>query len=300
MTRRRVTSVALALALLAVGCATDEDGAEGEAGAEIVSLPAPAPPPSAPEPQPEPEPEPRYEPPDDWAERGLASAGTAREAVVAVGWRPAPPAMVVRRIETGWLITPDLVVTSNVVACDAQAGSELRVRTIRGTIRQASVLEVIGGCEQWEGGIGLLRLDRPVDAPTLTLREEPVEIGEPLLAIGHANMAATLGGWFVLAGPMVETTGRLLWADIVAPVRYQRTDEFFGGGSDGALVIDIDGRVVTVLCCERDWGPQLHINNSPVADPLLRSALTIDEPYFVGGLTTSELRRALEPYVELD
>jgi hypothetical protein len=298
MTLPRRASVVLALALLVVGCASDADDAVSDAGVgdEVASVPAPAPPPSAPEP----EPEPTYEPPDDWAERGLASAGVAREAVVAVGWRPGPSAMVVRRIETGWLITPDLVVTSNVVACDAQEGSELRVRTIGGAIRPASVLEVIGGCGQSQGGIGLLRLDRPVDAPTLTLRDEPVEVGEPLLAIGHANMAATLGGWMVLAGPMVQTVGGYLWADIVAPVRYQRTDEFFGGGSDGALVIDIDGRVVTVLCCERDWGPQLHINNSPVADPLLRSALTIDEPYFVGGLTTSELRRALEPYVELD
>jgi len=295
-----VLVAALLTAQLLSGCAAGTDVSAGDAPSTSgTSVPAAPAAPAAPTPPAPPEPEPTYEPPSDWADRALASAELARRAVVAVGWRPGPPAFVNRRLESGWLVAPDLVATSHEVACQARGGTELRVRTIDGTLRSASVLEVIGGCDTWEPGVGLLRLDRPVEAPTLTLRDDaPVEVGEPLLAIGHSNTSAVLGGWLVLAGPMVESDERWLWADIGAPVSLWRVDEFFGGGFAGGLVIDIDGQVVSVLCCERDWGPQLNLRRSPVAEPLLRSRLTLDEPYFVGGMSTDALRRALAPFTD--
>ena len=94
----------------------------------------------------------------------------------------------------------------------------------------------------------------------------------------------------------METDARWLWADIGAPVSAERIDAFFGGGFAGAPVIDIEGRVVSVLCCERDWGPQLNLRESPVAEPLLRERLVIDVPYFVGGMSTGALRAALAPH----
>ncbi len=289
---------AAALALVTVllsSCATDPGPVTGGAPAAAgMTDPVPAAPPAPPEP------EPAYGPPADWADRALASAEVARRAVVAVGWRPGPPAGAERRLESGWLVAPDLVVTSHEVACQAREGSGLRVRAIDGTRRSASVLEVIGGCETWQPGVGLLRLDGPVDAPTLTLRDSvPLQVGEPLIAIGHSNTSAVLGGWLVLAGPVVESDESWVWADIGAPVRLWRIDEYFGGGFAGGLVLDIDGQVVSVLCCERDWGPQLNIRRSPVAEPLLRSRLTLDEPYFVGGMSTEALRRTLTPFTDV-
>jgi hypothetical protein len=291
----------LASTLLLASCASGADDTTGDAlrGPDTqanATAAAPAPPPAVTPAAPE---SPAaYAPPADWIDRALASAEVARTAVVAVGWRPGPPAIVMRRLETGWLVAPDVVVTSHVVACEAQQGSDLRVRTIDGTLRRASVAEIIGGCEPWESGLGLLRLDRPVDAPTLTLRDgDALEVGEPLLAIGHSNTSAVIGGWLVLAGPMVESDAQWLWVDIGAPVNLGRIDEFFGGGFAGAPVVDIDGRIVSVLCCERDWGPQLDLRRSPVADPVLRSRLTVDAPYFVGGMSTSALRDALAPHI---
>jgi len=167
---RALGATVVLTAVVLAGCASGTDGAtDAPAAADTPAASSPAPPPPPPAP---PEPEPAYAPPADWAERALASAETARGAVVAIGWRPGPPTMVMRRLETGWLVASDLVVTSHMVACEARSGTELRVRTIDGTLRRASVAEVIGGCGGWETAVGLLRLDRPVDAPTLTLRGE--------------------------------------------------------------------------------------------------------------------------------
>ncbi len=54
-----------------------------------------------------------------------------------------------------------------------------------------------------------------------------------------------------------------------------------------------------MLCCERDWGPPLGLRRSPVAEPLLRSRPTLDEPYFVGGMSTDGLRRTLAQHTDV-
>lgn len=295
--RRWVTVLAGAALLVSACGSADEDatGAADDSARATTEQPSPAPPPPPP-PPPAPEQEPAYAPPSDWQERALATAETARAAVVAVGWRP--PTMVIRRLEAGWLIAPDLVVTSADVACEAQLGTGLRVRTFDGEFREATVEEVTGPCDPWEPGIAVLRLARPVDAPTLRIAEPRVlDVGEPVLAIGHSNWSAAVGGWLVLAGPVVEQDARWIWTDIGATVNYRRTGEFFGGGSSGAPVIDLDGDVITVLCCERDWGPQISLFDTPRSEPLLRRRLIIDEPYFVGGMPTATLRSALTAFV---
>ena len=252
----------------------------------------------APAPAPEPAPDPGYVLPEDWEARALAAAEAARAGVVAIGWKP--PGIVRRRIEAGWLIAPDLVVTSPDVACEAQLGEGLRVRTLAGEFRGAAVDEVVGTCSARAPGVALLRLERPVDAPPLTLRDGPApQEREPLLAIGHPNTSAAVGAWMVLVGPVIDPANAqgLLWADIGAPVSVARGGEFFGGGFNGAPLIDLDGRVVSVLCCERDWGPQVNLRSSPIAAPVLRSRLVLDEPYYVGGPTPDELRGLLAEHV---
>ena len=314
----RTASVLLA-AVLVLGACGDTTSSAPEAPsvddtADEAPAPAPGPPPAPPAPPPPPpipEPgaatgaapgqgtgpasRPAYTPPADWQERALAAAEGARAAVVAVGWRP--PTDVIRRLESGWLVAPDLVVTSPDVACEAQKGSGLRIRTLAGQFRDASVLEVLGSCETFAPGVALLRLSSPVDAPTLRLRgTAPLELGEPLLAIGHSNWSAAVGGWLVLAGPVVTADAQWIWADIGATVNYRRTGEFFGGGSGGAPLIDLDGAVVTTLCCERDWGGRLNLRTSPLAEPILRRRLTIDGTYYVGGPSTAALTSALAPF----
>lgn len=225
--------------------------------------------------------------PADWEERALASAESARRAVVAIGWDP--PSIVNRRLETGWLLASDLVVTSNSVACDARRGSDLQVRTFDGAVRDAHVEEIVNGCGTNAPGAALVRLATPVDAPTLTLRTKgPLAVGEPLMAIGHANYAAQLGGWLVTVGPVVIAGDEAVWADIGMSVDWRRIDEFFGGGANGAPLIDLDGEVAGLLCCERDWAPPVALDG-PLAEPRLRTNLMIDAPVYIGGLSAASL-----------
>jgi hypothetical protein len=238
-----------------------------------------------------PAPDPAYSPPDDWHDRALATADEARRSVVAIGWKP--PGMLRRRLETGWLLAPDLVVTSHTVACEARNGSNLRVRTFSGRLLSAEIDTEVGACDGWQPGIAVLRLAAEVDDPTLRLRAQGnPEIGEPLLAIGHANHAPNLGGWLVAVGPMVEVNGDAMLVDIGMSVTLSRIGEFFGGGSNGAPVIDLDGQVVAVLCCEREWGPALRYDDT-ISEPLLRSRLVLDGRYHVAGLSGDALRAAL-------
>jgi len=295
MSRRvhRHVTVVLAAALALSACTSGEDAAAPEVAvsAEAPATPATVTPTPAPAPPPPPEPPPGYSPPEDWYERALATADVARRAVVAIGWEP--PGMLRRRLEAGWLLEPDLVITSDAVACDIAEGRDLRVRTFDGTIVRASVEEVSGPCDGWQAGVARIRLSRAVDAPTLRLRTGAApEAGEPLMAVGHANHAAAVGGWLVLVGPMVSTEDDTLLADIGAPVTRWRFDEWFGGGSNGAPVVDLAGDVVAVLCCERQWGPQLRYDDA-FAEPVLRRRLTVDGRYHVAGLWGEALRRAV-------
>lgn len=293
---RGSTSAVLVAALLLSACGTEPPAAAPaeerapEAPATVAPAPAPASP--TPPPPPAPEPEPAYAPPEDWYEQALATADVARRAVVAIGWDP--PGMLRRRLEAGWLAAPDLVITSNAVACEAQEGRDLRVRTFDGTILRATIERIVGACEQMGPGLAHLRLSRSVDAPTLLLRGgSPPEVGEPLMAIGHANHAAAVGGWLVMVGPMVRTEGDLLVADIGAPVSLGTFDQWFGGGSNGAPVIDLAGDVVAVLCCVRQWGPQLRYDD-PLAEPVLRTRVTVDQRFYSGGIWGGALQRAMD------
>ena len=282
--RRLMPAFALALGLGLVGCGGDS--ASESAAVPAASVASPPVPPPAPA-----EPEPTYTPPADWMERALAAAERARQGVVAIGWNP--PGPLDARLEAGWLVAPDLVVTSNIVACEAREGTRLRVRTFGGDVVGASIEVEVGGCSGWEPGLALLRLERAVADPTLTLRTAGApEVGEPLLAIGHANHARVLGGWLVAVGPMVGTEGAELFADIAVPVQLMRLDEWFGGGANGAPLVDLAGDVVAVLCCERDWGPQLRYDDA-FAEPLLRRRLVLDSRYHVVGLWGDALRDAL-------
>lgn len=284
----------LATALAVSSCGAGEEvatqgGAEVPEPSSTVAPAPPLPPPAARGPEPEPQRD--YSLPEDWHERALASADAARRAVVAIGWDP--PGELRRRIEAGWLIAPDIVITSDAVACEVREGRDLRVRTFDGTIVAAALEEVVGTCDGFSPGIARLRLSRAVDAPTLQVRSgaAPV-VGEPLMAIGHANHAAAVGGWLVMVGPLVQAGGDVLVADIGAPVTRWRFDEWFGGGSNGAPLIDLHGDVAAVLCCERNWGPDLRYSDA-FAEPVLRRRLTLDERYHVAGLAGDALRRAV-------
>lgn len=290
--RQRII-IGLTAALALSACGAGEDAATQDTTADTTEVTAPsgagmsATAPTSPSPT---EP-PTYRPPDDWYEQALDTADTARRAVVAIGWDP--PGDLRRRIEAGWLSAPDVVITSHTVACEAKEGRDLRVRTFDGTIVRATIEATLGTCNGWDPGIALVRLERAVDAPTLQLRTGGAPVaGEPLLAIGHANHAAAVGGWLVMVGPMVRTEGDTLLADIGAPVTRFRFDEWFGGGANGAPLIDLRGDVVAVLCCEQDWGPQLQYDDA-FAEPVLRSRLTIDSRYHVAGLWGDALLRAV-------
>lgn len=236
----------------------------------------------------------------DWRTIALKNLQNTRQAVVAIGWEPAPPAQVNRRLEAGWIASPDTIITSSTVACEAARGKNLTVRTLDGRTVAAEVSPGPDNCMPWSEGIGILKLSEQLHGiPQLPIRDSPLKPGEPLLAIGHANASAKLGGWLVLAGPHIAQEGHLVWADIGAPINHLRIDEFFGGGYNGAPVTDIHGAIVTILCCERDWAGQLNIVHSPLADPRLRSALTLDEPYFVGGPDPGTLRALVTQHAGL-
>lgn len=290
---RALAVIGTGLLLAACGTAADPTAADDAevAATDPTDEPAPDPEPdpatdtaAAPEPAPEPEPEPEPPYPPDWHERALDIAAASRPAVVAIGW--VPPDLAMGRVETGFLVAEDLVVTSGEVGL---AGEEhtLGVRTFDGQRRQASV--VYRGPEYL--GVSVLQLDAPVDGPTLRFGDETELVaGAPLLAIGHPASASAEGGWLVTAGPFVRIEDRALWADLVAPIG---GGGFFEGGMSGAPVLDLAGAVVAVACCQQPWGPQLSIANAEPAEVLLRRHVVVDERSWHGGATATVTRAAI-------
>jgi S1-C subfamily serine protease len=282
---RRSTVHLLLIALVLSGCGAGREP-DPVAAADSERTPAQPLEPNAP-----PAEEPAAEPPapapypDDWYDRALAVAEAARPAVVAIGWTPEELPM--GRLETGFLVSPDLVVTSAVVG-QAGESNRLQVRLIDGTFRDASVLHRSG--EQWMG-VALLQLDSPVDAPTLELAEDTdLVLGAPLLAIGHPNVAYAEGGWLVTVGPVTSANRSEVWADIVAPAT---GDGFFDGGSSGAPLINLDGRVVGLVCCNREWGPAPTYETAFVSEVLLRRHIVHDLREWHGGPSAAAIRAQL-------
>jgi S1-C subfamily serine protease len=281
--RRRLTAHVTLVALALTGCS---DGREPDP-LPAVDDPAPA---AAPAPAVEPDATPAEQPapapyPDDWYDQALAAAEAARPAVVAIGWTP--PELQMGRLETGFLVSSTLVVTSAAVG-QAGESNRLKVRLIDGTFRDATVLHRSG--EQWMG-VALLELDSPVDAPTLELADDTaLERGAPLLAIGHPNIAYAAGGWLVTVGPVTSISPGEVWADIVAPAT---GDGFFEGGSSGAPLIDLDGQVVGLVCCSREWGPAPTYETAFVSEVLLRRHIVHDLREWHGGPSAQTIRSAL-------
>lgn len=225
----------------------------------------------------------------------LAMVTEARRSVVAVGWEPEGP--VRRRLESGWLASSDTVVTSHKVACDAMSGRNLQVRTLDGDLLRGVVEHIDRPCGRGGAGLGIIRIERRVDATALKVSAgEGPKAGEALVAVGHANSAAALGGWLAVVGPMVHREGDMLLVDLGVPVVLETFDMWFGGGYNGAPVLNLAGEVVAVLCCERPSGPQLRYYDPPAA-PDIHRHLVLDHRYIaegVGGRTLEDVMRRID------
>lgn len=211
----------------------------------------------------------------DWHARAQEVAEQVRPSVVAV-FHPTEP----WGASSGWLISPTEVVTARHVASDGDGNPVTRIVVgFDGQQRTATTVAVAEGLD-----VGLFELDAPLDLPTLEWGDEnDLEPGDPLLVIGHPNVASGLGGWLTVAGTYVATVDGELQADIA-------TD---AGGSGGPLV-DLDGRVVAISCCGYHYDFTGRGHGLVPAEFEVRTTAVWDRPQYSGGPAASRARGLVE------
>ena len=83
---------------------------------------------------------------------------------------------------TGFLVEPNVIATNDHVIED-MIETEIYVQTIDGEVM---IGELIG--TDWYGDVAFVRLPAPIDAEIFQISRELVEVGEPVVAIGHPGM----------------------------------------------------------------------------------------------------------------
>lgn len=133
---------------------------------------------------------------------------------------------------TGWLIAPDVVVTNEHVANhDESYYGDIAVRTIDGTIIAAEVLSMDSYRD-----IAILKLEEPLDRPVLRLTDSLVEVGEPVIAVGHPDR---IGNWATMAG--VVTDNKFYDGEAIL------TSLPTSSGASGSPILNLDGEVVGIV-----------------------------------------------------
>ncbi|MEX1043396.1 MAG: serine protease [Acidimicrobiia bacterium] len=146
---------------------------------------------------------------------------------------------------TGFLIAPDLVVTNEHVATvGGIPASQYTVETIDGQHHSAAY---VGG--EITNDVALLRLDNPVNGPTLAWASpDDLAPGTPLISIGHPG---GFGFWIVTAGVLEETENLVMMTEDEQQISAQVVRTSLPGmpGASGSPILTLTGEVVGVL-----WG----------------------------------------------
>jgi hypothetical protein len=155
---------------------------------------------------------------------------------------------------TGFLVEPDVIATNDHVINWIE--TEIYVRTIDGEVMTGELI----GTDSY-GDVAFVRLPAPIDAEIFQISRELVEVGEPVVAVGHPGM---IGNWVTMAG-VVTTVGAEYYSgpdsDLSRPYRNVVASTPSSPGASGSAVTRLDGVVVGIHAwalgtfSEDDWPP---------------------------------------------
>lgn len=133
---------------------------------------------------------------------------------------------------TGWLIVPNVVVTNEHVAdYDSSYYGRIAVRTIDNVRVPGEVIYT----DKYRD-IALIKLDRELDKPTLTLTDSLVNEGEPVIAVGHPDR---IENWATMAG-LVTNNDYYEGESILTSLPTS-------SGASGSPILNLEGEVVGII-----------------------------------------------------
>ena len=148
---------------------------------------------------------------------------------------------------TGFLVEPDVIATNDHVINWIE--TEIYVRTIDGEVM---IGELIG--TDWYGDVAFVRLPAPIDAEIFQISRELVEVGEPVVAVGHPGM---IGNWVTMAGVVAHVTTEYSHsARLGRKYRDVNTSAPLSQGASGSAITRLDGVVVAIIAksvLSEDW-----------------------------------------------
>ena len=149
---------------------------------------------------------------------------------------------------TGFLVEPNVIATNDHVIED-MIETEIHVRTIDG---EWMIGELIG--TDWDADVAFVRLSAPIDAEIFQISRELVEVGEPVVAVGHPQM---IGNWVTMAGVVAHVTTEYSHSSIFSrKYRDVLTSLPASQGSSGSAITRLDGVVVAIISksiLSEDW-----------------------------------------------
>ena len=149
---------------------------------------------------------------------------------------------------TGFLVAPNVIATNDHVIFPNE--TEIYVRTIDGEVMTG---ELIG--TDWYGDVAFVRLPAPIDAEIFQISRELVEVGEPVVAVGHPGL---IGNWVTLAGVVAHVTTEYSGYELSRKYRDVETTLPTSPGSSGSAITRLDGVVVAIYARSSfsdDWKP---------------------------------------------
>lgn len=165
--------------------------------------------------------------PMEYEDRALELAKEVRDSVVQITGTSQD-----RGFGTGWLIAPDVVVTNEHVAdYDPNYYGRIAVRTVD-NVRVAGEVTYTDSYRD----IALIKLDRELDKPTLTLTDSLVNEGEPVIAVGHPDR---IENWATMAG-LVTNNDYYEGESILTSLPTS-------SGASGSPILNLEGEVVGIV-----------------------------------------------------
>ena len=146
---------------------------------------------------------------------------------------------------TGFLVAPNVIATNDHVI-SSMIETEIYVRTIDGEVMTG---ELIG--TDWYGDVAFVRLPAPIDAEIFQISRELVEVGEPVVAVGHPGL---IGNWVTLAGVVAHVTTEYSGYELSRKYRAVETTLPTSPGSSGSAITRLDG-VVVAIHSRKSGGP---------------------------------------------
>ena len=116
--------------------------------------------------------------------------------------------------------------------------TEIYVRTIDGEVMTGELI----GTDSY-GDVAFVRLPAPIDAEIFQISRELVEVGEPVVAVGHPGL---IGNWVTLAGVVAHVTTEYSGYELSRKYRAVETTLPTSPGSSGSAITRLDGVVVAI------------------------------------------------------